>query len=97
MSDAVQIFTARRGEPDRIPVRFWPNPSTMYLGHMTVTPHRVDENTVAYDLAFVAGPLHGEPPRFDIRFDADGGVRFGADGGVRFDADGGGDGDRSPE
>lgn len=51
----------------RIPVRYWPNPSTSILGHLTMGEPTHDGELVRYEATFTAGPLHGEAPVYDLR------------------------------
>ncbi|NEW49365.1 hypothetical protein GV792_04815 [Nocardia cyriacigeorgica] len=53
----------------RIPVRYWPNPHTVILGHLTLGEPTTDGDLVSYDATFTAGPLHGEQPVYDLRID----------------------------
>ncbi|PKV80874.1 hypothetical protein [Nocardia fluminea] len=51
----------------RIPIRFWPNPHTVILGHLTIGEPTTEGDLVRYDTTFTPGPLHGEKPVYDMR------------------------------
>jgi hypothetical protein len=55
--------------PAPIPVRWCPNAYTSILGHLTFSNEVRDGDAVHYSIGFIAGPLHGEAPRYIIRFD----------------------------
>lgn len=74
ISDIVRVALQREGlierDPDRtIPVRYWPNENTMVLGYLDMYEKPTDDGTLKYDMTFRASPLHGEPPKYDLRFD----------------------------
>lgn len=63
------INAAGQSPPTPIPVRWCPNPYTSILGHLVFGREVRDGDTISYSLSFTAGPLHGEAPRFVLRFD----------------------------
>ena len=74
ISNIVRVALQREGlidrDPDRaIPVRYWPDENTIILGYLDMYEKQADDGTLKYDMTFRASPLHGEPPKYDLRFD----------------------------
>lgn len=68
MGDRLTLHLDATEKPERrIPVRYWPNPNTVLLGHITIGEPTADGDLVSYDATFTAGPLHGEQPVYDLR------------------------------
>jgi len=54
--------------PEAIPVRYWPDENTCVLGYLDITNTAPEGAAPLYDIQFRAAPLHGEQPRYDLKF-----------------------------
>jgi hypothetical protein len=51
-------------EPNHsIPVRYWPDPNTMFLGYLDVW----EDPDGGYEMTFRVAPLHGQKPKYELR------------------------------